>query len=174
MATYKAHLAIFAALVVAGCASSIKELPVRTDYVRGTSFQEWKTFRFASDVGASSNHHPRYDEMTRQALLDELTSRGYTRIEDGTPDFRVTFELSFRGDSSREMTPKMGSTDPSQREPAGSNPGGSLTIEMLDPESSAVLWEGTISEFTINAIETQKGLQRAVWRVLAEFPPLTG
>ena len=174
MATRKAHLAIIAALALSGCASSTAELPVRTDYVRGTPFQEWKTFRFASDVGEGSNRHPRFDEMTRQALLDELTSRGYTRIEDGTPDFRVNFELSFRGDSSQQMSPQMGSTDPSQREPAGSNPGGSLTIEMLDPGSSAVLWEGTISEFTINAIEPQKGLQRAVWRVLAEFPPLTG
>lgn len=174
MATHKASLAIIAALVVAGCASSTKELPVRTDYVRGTPFQEWKTFRFASDVGEGSNRHPKFDEMTRQALLDELTSRGYTRIEDGTPDFRVAFDLRFRGDSTSQMAPEMGSTDPSQREPAGPNPSGSLTIKMLDPGSAAVLWEGTISEFTITAIEPQKGMQSAVWRVLAEFPPLTG
>jgi hypothetical protein len=118
--------------------------------------------------------YPRYEEMVRQAVVEELSARGYTRIEDGTPDFRVAFELSFRGSASTQMAPEMGSTAPEEREAAGSNPAGSLTLRMLDPISAAPLWEGTISEFTINAIEPEKGLRTAVWRVLVEFPPLSG
>jgi hypothetical protein len=168
-------LAVAAALLIAGCGSSTIELPVRTEYDRSTAFQEWKTFRLASDGhGAGSMRYPRYEQMVRQAVVDELKARGYTRIEDGTPDFRVAFELSFRGSASAQMAPEMGSTAPEERAPAGSNPAGSLTLRMLDPISAAPLWEGTISEFTINAIEPEKGLRTAVWRVLVEFPPLSG
>ncbi len=168
-------LAVAAALLITGCRSSTIELPVRTEYDRGTAFHEWKTFRLASDGhGAGSMRYPRYEEMVRQAVVEELKARGYTRIEDGTPDFRVAFELSFRGGASAQMAPEMGSTAPEERAAAGSNPAGSLTLRMLDPISAAPLWEGTISEFTINAIEPEKGLRTAVWRVLVEFPPLSG
>lgn len=160
---------------LAGCSSATSDLPVRTEYDQSTAFHEWKTFRLASDGhGADSRRYPRYEEMVRQSVVEELTARGYTRIEDGTPDFRVAFELSFRGAASPQMAPDMGSTSPEQRAPAGSNPPGSLTIRMIDPTSSATLWEGTVSEFTISAIEPQNGIAKAVWRVLVEFPPITG
>lgn len=171
MAVSKVSVTLIAILVIAGCGSTTTELPVRTSYAQGTSFQDWKTFRLAS---SESPRYPRYDEMTRRALVDQLVERGFVRIEDGRPNFRVAFELSFRGESTPQMAPEMGSTDPARRAPAGANPAGSLTIKMLDPETSEVLWEGTISEFTINAIEPQKGLEKAVWRVLVEFPPLAG
>lgn len=168
-------LAVAAALLIAGCGSSTIDLPVRTEYDRRTPFAQWKTFRLSSDGHAAGTmRYPRYEEMVRQAVVEELKARGYTRIEDGTPDFRVAFELSFRGGASAQTAPEMGSTAPEERAPAGSNPAGSLALRMLDPVSAETLWEGTISEFTINIIEPEKGLRKAVWRVLVEFPPLSG
>lgn len=170
-----ALLAAAAALLIAGCGSSTIDLPVRTEYDRGTPFAEWKTFRLSSDGHETGSlRYPRYEEMVRQVIVEELSARGYTRIEDGTPDFRVAFELSFRGGASAQAAPEMGSIAPEERAPAGSNPAGSLTLRMLDPISAGILWEGTISEFTINIIEPEKGLRKAVWRVLVEFPPLSG
>jgi hypothetical protein len=168
-------LAVAAALLIAGCGSSTIDLPVRTEYDRDTPFPEWKTFRLSSDGhDTDSMRYPRYEEMVRRAVVEELSARGYTRIEDGTPDFRVAFDLSFRGGPSAQMAPEMGSTQPEERAPAGSNPAGSLALRMLDPVSAETLWEGTVSEFTINIIEPEKGLRKAVWRVLVEFPPLSG
>jgi hypothetical protein len=45
---------------------------------------------------------------------------------------------------------------------------------MLDPLTSEILWAGHISEIKMKAIEPYKELRKAVWRVLVEFPPLTG
>jgi hypothetical protein len=45
---------------------------------------------------------------------------------------------------------------------------------MLDPTTGEILWSGQISEIKINVIEPQKELRKAVWRILVEFPPLTG
>lgn len=51
---------------------------------------------------------------------------------------------------------------------------GSLTIKMLDPVSSEILWTGHLGELKITVVEPQKQLNKAVWRVLVEFPPITG
>ncbi len=166
---------LVAALATTGCSTSARELPVRTEYSRTTAFQEWKTFRFATvepknPVGAQ---YPRYDQMIRQALIDELTSRSYSRIEDGTPDFRVSYELMFRGDTSPQSVPQGGGADPMARSYGGSTPAGSLTIRMLDPTTSEILWSGYLADFKITAIEPQKQFNSAIWRVLAEFPPIT-
>ncbi len=48
-----------------------------------------------------------------------------------------------------------------------------LIVKMLDPSTSQILWTGQISELKMNAIEPQKEFQKAAWRLLAEFPPLT-
>ena len=166
---------LIAALSMTGCSTSARELPVRTEYSTTTRFHEWKTFRFATveprnPVGAQ---YPRYDQMIRQALVDELTSRSYTRIEDGTPDFRVSYELTFRGDASPQSVPQGGGADPMARSYGGSTPAGSLTISMLDPKTSEVLWTGSLSNFKITAVEPQQQIDSAIWRVLAEFPPIS-
>ena len=171
MAKIAAPLTITAVLVILGCGSTTAKLPVRAEYSKTTSFQEWKTFRFSGEI---TTRYLNAEKMVQQALFDELTDRGYTRIEDGAPDFRVTFDLNFRGDTTPQMTPEGGGADPSGRSHTGSTPSGTLTVKMLDPLTSEILWSGTISGIKMNPIEPQKVLGKAVWRVLVEFPPITG
>ena len=45
---------------------------------------------------------------------------------------------------------------------------------MLDPATGAELWTGSLANLKLTAIEPQKQLDRAVWRILVEFPPITG
>jgi hypothetical protein len=176
MAKIAFPLTITLALMLLGCGSSVGDLPVRAEYSTTVSFQEWKTFRFSTNTTSADDgsQYPKYEKMVQQALLDELTTRGYTRIEDGSPDFRVAFGLRFRGDKTPKMTPDGGHADPTARSFAGPTPSGTLTVKMLDPLTSQVLWSGTISEIKMTAIEPKKELRKAVWRVLVEFPPITG
>ena len=175
MAGKQALFALIAAMALIGCTSSTKELPVRTQYSKTTEFHEWKTFRFASDqTTPGGSQYPRYQKMVQQALLEELTTRGYDRIEDGTPDFRVSAELRFRGDSTPKSTPEGTAADPNTRTHSGASPSGTLIVKMIDPATAQILWTGHLAEFKISAIEPQKQIGKAVWRVLVEFPPITG
>ncbi len=168
-------VALVAVLLLAGCTSTTAELPVRTEYSKTTAFHEWKTFRFASDgKGADYQRYPRFEKMVQQALEEELAARGYTRIEDGPPDFRVAFNLIFRGDKTPSVAAEGGGADSTGQSYGGSSQKGTLIIKMLDPLTGEILWTGQMSEIQINAIEPQKELKKAVWRVLVEFPPLTG
>ncbi|MGD9253300.1 MAG: DUF4136 domain-containing protein [Holophagae bacterium] len=168
-------LALVAILALAGCAAAPAERPVRTEYSRNTAFQEWRTYRFASDgKGADYTRYPRYERMTLGALEEEMKARGYERIEDGTPDFRVAFDLIFRGGKAPESAPESAATEPGAQSFAGKGQTGSLIVRMLHAQTGEILWTGQVSEIKMKAIEPQKELRKAVWRVLVEFPPLTG
>ena len=168
-------VACVAVLVLAGCASSTAELPVRVEYQKTTAFHEWKTYRFASASGATDQaRYPRYERMAQQAAEEELAARGYDRIEDGTPDFRVAIDLVFRGEKTPQATPESSGAEPMPKTYSDARQRGTLIIKMLDPATGEILWTGQVSEIRMNAIEPQKELRKAAWRVLVEFPPLTG
>jgi len=168
-------VALVAVLVLAGCTSTTSKLPVRTDYSKTAAFHEWKSFRFASDSKGTDYHrYPRFERMAQQALEKELTARGYTRLEEGSPDFRVAFELIFRGGKTPTAAPDGTGAEPKATAYGGSSQRGTLIVRMLDPATAETLWTGQISEIKMNAIEPQKELDKAVRRLLVEFPPLTG
>jgi hypothetical protein len=160
-------------LAGAGCASSTAELPVRTDHVAGTPFQEWKGFRFSHEASAQGDsQYPRYNEMTKNALQKELEDRGYIRVIEGSPDFRVAYELEFHGQKDPQSV-KTSRAVPSTQPYSTVRADGTLTVMMLDPDSGEAVWTGQISGIRLSTIETGRDLERYVWRLLAEFPPIT-
>ena len=168
-------VAVVAVLALAGCTSTTSNLPVRTEYSKSTAFHEWKSFRFALDSGRSEyQRYPRFERMAQQALEDELTARGYTRLEEGSPDFRVAFELIFRGGTKPQAAPESKSAEPTVSAYGSSSQRGTLIVRMLDPDTAEIVWTGQISEIKMNVIEPQKELNKMVRRLLVEFPPLTG
>jgi hypothetical protein len=168
-------VALVVALAFVGCTSTTSRLPVRTDYSKTTAFHEWKDFRFALDSGKTDyQRYPRFERMAQQALEEELTARGYTRLEEGSPDFRVAFELIFRGGTKPQAAPDTKSAEPTVSAYGGSSQRGTLIVRMLDPDTAEILWTGQIAEIKMNVIEPQKELNKAVRRLLVEFPPLTG
>jgi hypothetical protein len=167
-------VAFVAVLALFGCTSTTSNLPVRTDYSKTTAFHEWKSFRFASDgTHTDYRRYPRFERMAQQALETELSERGYTRLAEGSPDFRVSFDLIFRGGTKPQAAPEGEGAEPKATAYGGSGQRGTLIIRMLDPATAEILWTGQISEIKMNAIEPQKELNKAVRRLLMEFPPLT-
>jgi hypothetical protein len=166
---------IVTALLLVGCTSTTSNLPVRTDYSRTTSFQEWVTYRFASDSKRGDyQRYPRFERMAQQALQEELNTRGYTRIAEGSPDFRVAFDLIFRGGKKPDTTPTDRGAEPKATAYGGSSQRGTLVVKMLDPVTAEILWTGQVSEIKLNVIEPQNELNKAARRLLMEFPPLSG
>ncbi len=167
-------VALVAVLAFVGCTSTTSNLPVRTDYSKTTAFHEWKRFRFASDSTRTDyQRYPRFERMAQEALGTGLIDRGYTRLAEGSPDFRVSFDLIFRGSKKSRATPEDKSAEPKATAYGGSSQRGTLVVKMHDPVSAEILWTGQISEIKMNVIEPQKELNKAVRRLLMEFPPLT-
>ncbi len=171
----KISVTVIVLLALAGCTSTTSNLPVRTEYDKKTAFNEWNSFRFASDSERSDyQRYPRFERMAQQALEAELTNRGYTRIEEGSPDFRVSFDLIFRGGTKAQAAPEGKTAEPMATAYGGSSQRGTLVVKMLDPVTAEILWTGQIAEIKMNVIEPRKELDKAVRRLLTEFPPLAG
>ena len=172
----KTILTLAIALAVAGCSTSAKDLPVRTDYSKTTAFHEWKTFRFASvehkappalsTRGTSSCFRVKSPMNSPNAGSAASTT---ARRTSGSPLSSCSGEIPRRRPCRRaaERTPWPGRTVARRR--AARSPS-RCSIQA----TSEALWIGQVAEFKVTAVEPQKQLNNAVWRVLVEFPPITG
>lgn len=169
---------VAAVALVLSCAATTKQaarLQVYTEHDAATDFSTWKTFRLASGTPEEVDYqrYPMYEKMVRSALVQQLTERGYVRAEDVETDFRVAFELVFRSSSGREGFESSHGVNTDPTVSAGSASTSTLIVRMLDPGTSAVLWQGRLSGFEVDSVSPEAAFAKAVWRILVEFPPIT-
>jgi len=168
-------LVVLFMFVIAGCSTTnTANLQVRTSFDEETDFSKWKTYRFTTSPSPSdgAKRYPRFDNEIRTAIEENLADRGYERIEDGIPDFRITFGFSSRGDHGSDIDRKYANepTTSTRTYPTKTN---TLVVDMLDPITSEALWEGTVIGFNLDAVQHQAEFRKAIWRLFAEFPPIT-
>jgi hypothetical protein len=162
-------------LLVVGCSTTRSaDLQVKTTYDAGTDFSGWKTFRFSVSTSSDSEGHRylRFDKEIRAAIEENLEGRGYRRLEDGVPDFRIAFSFTSRGDHGSDMDRQYANepTTSTRTRPTKTN---TLVIKMLNTSTSEVLWEGQVTGFNLDAVQHQAEFRKAVWRLFVEFPPIT-
>ena len=160
---------VFTAIIV-GCATKPGDLPVRTQYKKDVDFSVLKTFRPAASVAPEASLHPKYQTMAREVVEQELVARSYTRLEDGTPDFRVRAHLRFSNYAAKKL-----GQDPTSGAPAATKDdirGATLVVELLSPVDETVIWSGTVSGFNLDPVKSRSNIKAAAWRLFVEFPPL--
>ncbi len=169
---------VLVSVLAAGCASTQRaaEMQVRTEHEPGTDFAQWKTFRIASEPSGprEASSYPQFERMVREALVAELEARGYQHASDGGTDFRVSFDLAFSGTTMRDGLDSTHGVDTGPAESTRGKPTATLIVRMLHPGTSQVLWQGELGGVEIDAVNPEATLRKAVWRVLVEFPPLSG
>ena len=158
-----------------GCTTTkTADLQVRITYDEDTNFSKWKTYRFTTssppDDGTQS--FTRIDSHIRADIEENLAGRGYQRIEDGVPDFRITFDFSSRGDHGSDIDRQYANepTTSTRTHPTKTN---TLVVKMLHPSTSEVLWQGQVAGFNLDAVNNLAEFRGAVWRLFVEFPPIT-
>ncbi len=87
------HIALFAPLALAGCAS----LQVRTDYDPRVSFAELRAYDWSNQtINAGGNpavNSTLVEGRIQRAVDSTLGRMGYERVTTATPDFRVTYQI---------------------------------------------------------------------------------
>jgi hypothetical protein len=161
---------IVALVFLAGCATKPAELPVRTQYTKEVDFSALKSFRPAADVAPEASEYPKYQAMARAVVEEELIARSYTRLEDGTPDFRVRAHLRFRSFESRKLGSDKTTGGPSAARDDIRDV--TLVVEMLSAVDETVIWSGTVSGFKLDPVKSRATIKTAAWRLFVEFPPL--
>ncbi len=167
---HRAWIFIVFASIVAGCATKPAELPIRIHYSKDVDFSALKTFRPAVSVEPEASSSPKYQAMAREVVEEELIARSYTRMKDGTPDFRVRAHLRFRSFESRKL-----GTDKTTGNPTATKDDirdVTLIVEILSAVDETVIWTGTVSGFKLDPVKSRSNIKGAAWRLFVEFPPL--
>ena len=171
---------VVAVVLVVSCSAtgskkSAARLQVHTKYDETANFQQWKSFRMASSRPSDTDHSRIriYERMVRESLIAQLTDRGYQRADEQETDFRVAFELSFSGAKAPDGYQSSHQVDTAPEASRGTQTMSTLIVKMLDPVTSEVLWEGRLSGFEVEAVAPELAIDKAVWRMLVEFPPIT-
>jgi hypothetical protein len=174
---------LIAAVMAILAATSIAAQKVSYDYDKRIDFTKFKTFTFKD--GTKSND-PLVDRRVVAAIVSALIARGMTR-DDSMPDVVVVTHLTF--DKRKDIS--AWSTAPAYG-PYGWAWGdgwhsthvrvhdilaGTLVIDVVDVATGTIAWRG-IGEKEVKQDPTQelldKNVDRAVMRVLRNFPPGTG
>ena len=181
-----AGLALLAVgLSLAACSG----LKVGHDYDPSADYSGYRSFDFfPGGKELSGNPHldtPFVEARIRESIVSTLTSRGYQKVEDRTPDFYVNYHLSVQQKlSSSNVNVHYGvgsygswggvgigtSTAPRVRQYEE----GTLVIDLIDGASRKMVWRGTGSgalDRDPTPEETTRGVSNAVTKILDQFPP---
>jgi len=159
-----------AALVLAGCGSSLK---VATDYDRSANFTSYKTYSWRDGTKLTN---PLNAERLVTAVDNELKAKGLSRVESGG-DLTVTYHAS--GEKSVDVQTFQtggvygcwggcGSTSTTVTPVTI----GTIIVDLVDTKSNKMLWRGTASDAVSDKPgENAAKINEGVARMFKEYPP---
>ena len=149
---------------------------IRTNYMPGTDFSKYKTYKWVTIPGAEQPNQI-LDQQIKLAVDTSLAAKGLTRTDDDKADLYVAYQVSI--------------TQQEQWNAYGTGGGwrfgggvatvtsttiqiGTLGLDFYDPSPQQLLWRGQASK-TLNPSKdpkkNQKRLNKAVAKLLKNFPP---
>ena len=162
------------AVLLTGCAS----MNVSSYVERGIDVTRYRTFDWAPTEGLSTGD-PRldnnrfFDERVRADVEKGLAARGFERTTSGVPDVWIHYHASITqqiegNDIDRQYTYAEDDSRPFVFE------AGSLTIDLVDPQTNKVVWRGWAKDSVDGMIDNQDWMEakvdQAVTRILAQLP----
>jgi hypothetical protein len=166
-----AVLGIFLCLV----ASSAYPQDVRTNYMPGTDFTKFKTYRWGGIEGGS---HPNQivDAEIKEAVDKQLAEKGFTKVDGEKSDLTVAYQVAV--DKEKQWTsfgmgggPRWGGMSTATSTPIGV---GTIVLDFYDPSAKQLVWQGHATK-TLDAKSSQeknqKTLDKSMKKLLKDFPP---
>ena len=186
-------LALFCFVGLTGCASPKSK--ITTEFNKSANFASYKTYDWIP-FPAAEKADPRlnYDflgQHIHESVDAQLQQKGYTKIADGQPDFRIGWYVAVDQDAGVETVNNFNAVVAGSGWGYGAQGGwtygggigssyvevytvGSLVLDIADGKSNALVWRGAAHE-KINPKMTpeqkEKQINEAVSEILEKFPP---
>ena len=173
--------------ILAGCAP----MTVTTNYDTSANFTKLKTFDWIPNATINVNDPRVIDSLLesniKNAVLNELSQKGYEKTSKGTPDFYVAYNASLEA-KTRDITLTNYYGYPGYPDTWGYWWGGPtstetytvtydegmLVVDFVDPETKQPIWRGTV-QAQVTLTDTpkckQNKINEAIKKILAKFPP---
>jgi len=165
--------ALLTAIASTGFAQS-----VNTNYMPGTDFSGFKSYRWVA-VDGSKQVDQILDQQIKQAVDKQLSAKGLTKKDADPVDMFVGYQVAV--DQEKELNAYGGGMGMGWRFGGGMASVttstvdiGTLSIDFYDPAKKQLLWRGSASETVHNSGSPEKKQERidkAMAKLLKKFPP---
>lgn len=182
------QLAVIACVLLSGCGASALAQDVRYNYVPGTDFSKYKTYKW---VQIPNVKYPNQllDGQIKQAIDSQLSLKGLTKTDDEVADLYIGYQLSidqqtqwnsystgmggmgggwgwgrWGGWGGMETTTATSSTINV----------GTLNLDIYDVAAKEQIWRGEATKTLNPSKDPQKNqarLQKAMAKLLKNYPP---
>jgi hypothetical protein len=154
---------------------------VKSDFDPRANFSSLQTYAWLPDLQATTD--PRLDSKlldrrVREAVDRHLAAKGYRKVDDDAPSFRVAYQVYVLRQSQTVSEPVgpytyrwwggMGPTYTYQYDE------GTLAVDVIDPQTNVLMWRGSASAIIdprASIKEREERIDRAVGSLLEKFPP---
>lgn len=148
---------------------------INTDYVPGTDFSKYHTYRWV-DVEGAKPVDQILDQQIKQAVDKQLQSKSFKKVDADPADLYVGYQVGVRQEQELNAYGSPGwrfgggMTDVK----SSTLDVGTLVVDVYDPATKQLVWRGGATE-TINKSSTaekkQEHLDKAATKLLKNFPP---
>jgi len=151
---------------------------VSTNYVPGTDFSKYKTYRWVEIQGAEKPDQI-VDTQIKQGIDKALTAGGLTKVTGDKADLYVAYQIAYTKEQ-QWSTYNVGGPY-AWRYGGGSGTAtsstiaiGTVALDMYDPAAKELVWKGQASKTLSNEkdpAKRQKNIDKAMAKLLKDFPP---
>jgi hypothetical protein len=148
---------------------------VRSNYLPGTNFAKYKTYKWVSIEGGS---HPNQivDAEIKQSVDSQLASKGLTKTDSDNADLYVGYQISV--DQEKQWNAygmgggfRFGGMASAQSSTISI---GTLVLDMYDRSVKQLVWTGNVTK-TLDPSKSQEknqqNLNKAMQKLLKNYPP---
>jgi hypothetical protein len=176
MLQFYRFLVLFLSILTFSCASN-----VLVDYDREADFKKYRTYKYVKKdimVIHKDTKSPYINDLNQkrfsQAIDRELRAKGYERITEGTPDFKVLFHVRLQ--KKLNMSHYSYSYWPDRGYGQSITAGrifeeGSLIIDIIDVEDNQLIWRGVAEGELFETEDIDSVINKVVKNIMKEFPP---
>jgi len=163
--------------------SCAKPMNIKSEYDPMVRFSNFKTYDFAPgqviDVPDKRVHNEFLDSKLRSAVEKRMAKKKFEKVSSAVPDLWVDYNAVLeKGQKIRKRLSldirDLGTEGGEVKRYRTHFDEGTLILTMIDPKTSRTIWRGTAQAqvtFDVTWEEREKRINRAVQKILKEFPP---
>jgi hypothetical protein len=173
---FTAALAVLGVLVMVAGTALAQDVTV--NYVPGTDFSKYKTYKWVEIQGAEKPDQI-IDTQIKQAIDKALTAGGLTKVTGDTADLYVAYQMAITQE--RQWSTYNVGGPYAWRYGGGTGTAtsstiqiGTVALDMFDPAAKELVWKGQASKTLSNEKnpeKRQKNIDKAMAKLLKDFPP---
>jgi len=171
--SYRFTLTILVVALVAWGVMAAQD--VRTNYMPGTDFSKYHTYKWVNIEGGA---HPNQivDQEIKQAIDAQLAAKGLTKTDAEQADLYIGYQIAVDQEKQWNAYGMGGGLRWGGMGTATSSTitNGTLVLDMYDPSTKQLVWTGNASKTldpSNNPQKNEKNINKAMQKLLKSFPP---